>query len=350
MHTFDSIGEIYASTAGSRTVGSRNGSRWDARWGEGMGCSQREQHHLKHELPVVLYIICGCHAWEPEQSRPRAEQSCIERVVINKWLLAVLALCDSGKWVKGAFRRDACRPFSWPVMWLPTADGDSIELYSYVNRHNQLFNLACNLRGHCAVTFSFGRAVRLARHNSSAAPTGLHMWFMPGPVSWPYHIAYSYKSSRQCIFAYDWHPFRFSCIVFSGPRMRSIGRCLSTYSHRPVCTIYRCTARPPVAPGPLSLSLLPIGISCAFIVRCAFPAADFGFICSLLAAVYVAFKWVIEQMDVRYACLPTYEYNYVLELELIRCEPNRSFASQSPAPASFACQSRGLSGCLHCAS
>lgn len=22
------------------------------------------------------------------------------------------------------------------------------------------------------------------------------MWFMPGPVSWPYHIAYSYKSSR----------------------------------------------------------------------------------------------------------------------------------------------------------
>lgn len=25
------------------------------------------------------------------------------------------------------------------------------------------------------------------------------------------------ESSRQCIFAYDWHPFRFSCIVFSGP-------------------------------------------------------------------------------------------------------------------------------------
>lgn len=140
-------------------------------------------------------------------------------------------------------------------MWLPTADGDSIELYSYVNRHNQLFNLACNLRGHCAVTFSFGRAVRLARQNSSAALTGLHMWFMPGPVSWPYHIAYSYKSSRQCIFAYDWHPFRFSCIVFSGPQMRSIGRSVSTYSHRPVCTIYRCTARPPVAPAPHPLSL-----------------------------------------------------------------------------------------------
>lgn len=41
-------------------------------------------------------------------------------------------------------------------------------------------------------------------------------------------------------------------------------------------------------------------------------------------------------MDVRYACLPTYEYSYVLELELelIRCEPNRS--CQSVAPASFA--------------
>lgn len=53
---------------------------------------------------------------KPSRPRARAEQSCIERVVINKWLLAVLALCDSGKWVKGAFRRDACRPFSWPVM------------------------------------------------------------------------------------------------------------------------------------------------------------------------------------------------------------------------------------------
>lgn len=145
------------------------------------------------------------------------------------------------------------------------------------------------------------------------------------------------ESSRQCIFAYDWHPFRFSCIVFSGPpNAVNWPAAVAASPHIFTQTCAQSIEAPLAPPSPLPLFLLPIGISRAFIVRCAFAAADFGFICSLLAAVYVAFKWVIEQMDVRYACLPTYEYSYVLELELelIRCEPNRS--CQSVAPASFA--------------
>lgn len=142
----------------------------------------------------------------------------------------------------------------------------------------------------------------------------IHMWFMPGPVSWPYHITCSDCDSYkllQCIFAYDWHPFRFSCIVFWAPkcgqlasRSRSV---VSTHTHthilRYMYTIYRCTARQPLLPSPRT----PL----AFRMLSLFDAADFGFICSLLAEVYVAFKWVIEQMDVRYACLPTYEYNHI---------------------------------------
>lgn len=72
MHTFDSIGEIYASTAGSRTVGSSAvAAVVDGMDARGTANSQREQHHLKHELPVVLYIICGCHAWEPSRAEPK---------------------------------------------------------------------------------------------------------------------------------------------------------------------------------------------------------------------------------------------------------------------------------------